>query len=122
MATSHILQLKTRIFAENLKRNRVDPAAVVVAEFSYYKKVDKSGPISCVDLVKTLREKLLKVGPLYSKINGNTLGCCAEINASNQVLYYRPNLCPGKIVFSKAIRPRTMQEVPQCKNCKLIFS
>lgn len=118
-----IRKLENRVIiqAKNYKTQKLYPATIIGAQFSYFKKIEKSGPIDCLKIVKKLRKKLLTIGELYSRQNGNTIGCCSEINASNQILTKRPNTELTKIKFTKAIRPRTMQEVPRCKNCKLTF-
>lgn len=118
---SKILETKAMSFALKCKRLKKYPSVVIGAEFSRFKRVDKSGPISPSSLVKTLRNKLSNIGTLFTKVNGNTVGCCAEINSANQILVCRPYLRLNQIEFSKAIRPRTMQEIPKCKNCKLTF-
>lgn len=116
---SRKLKNKTISFAKSFKRPF--PAVVVGAEFSYFKKVDKSKQIDSQILVKKLRDKLLTIGELYSKQNNNSIGCCAEVNCANQILILRPFADLNKIKFSKAYRPRTMQIIPKCKNCKITF-
>ena len=90
-------------------------------EYSYYKRVKSSAPINPNLLTKNLRSGLLQVGDLFTKVNRNTIGCCAEVNAANELLIARPFLLLNEFYFSKAIRPRTMQFVPTCKNCKQTF-
>lgn len=119
---SPILERKTKAKAEKLKKIKCYPAAVVGAESSYTKRINISGPIKPAILTAPLRKKLLILGNLYTEANGNTIGCCAEVNAANQVIIEKPFCKLPEINFSKAIRPRTMQEVAQCKNCKITFS
>jgi hypothetical protein len=118
---SPALERKNKRFALSLNRQKNYPSVVVGAEYSYFKKVDKSGPISPNIIVKTLRNKLLDLGELYTKVNGNCIGCCAEVNSANQILIRRPFVALREISFSKPIRPRTMQEVPVCLNCRITF-
>lgn len=118
---SKILETKAMAFALTCKKLKKYPSVVVGAEFSHFKRVDKSGPVSPSCLVKTLRNKLSNIGTLFTKVNGNIIGCCAEVNSANQILIQRPYLKLTQIGFSKALRPRTMQEIPKCKNCKLTF-
>lgn len=118
---SEKLERRTKAFSLNYKKDKMYPSVVVGAEFSYYKRVDKSGPINPNILVNTLKNKLGNIGNLFTKVNGNIIGCCAEVNSANQILIKKPFLKLNKIQFSKALRPRTMQEIPQCKNCKLTF-
>ncbi|OPC54597.1 hypothetical protein BAY06_12820 [Elizabethkingia anophelis] len=108
--------------AKSLKNQHKYPASIIGAKYSYFRKIDRSGPISPNIIVKKLRDQLNNIGELYTKHNGNTLGCCAEINASNQILERRPKIELKSIIFTKAIRPRTMQIIPTCKNCKLTFN
>jgi hypothetical protein len=118
---SEKLERKTNAVALNYKKDKMFPSAIVGAEFSYFKRVDQSGAINPNVLVKTLRNSLVTIGNLFTKANGNTIGCCAEVNSANQILLKRPFLKLNQINFSKALRPRTMQEIPKCKNCKLTF-
>lgn len=118
---SKILEKKTISIALNYKKDKMYPSAIVGAEFSYFKRVDKSGPINPNILVKNLRNSLVAIGNLFTRVNGNTIGCCAEVNCANQILKERPYLKLNQIIFSKAFRPRTMQEIPQCNNCKQTF-
>nr|WP_315247452.1 hypothetical protein [uncultured Flavobacterium sp.] len=118
---STILERKNINYALHLKREKKFPSVVVGAEYSYFKKVCRSGPISPNLIVDSLRNKLLRIGDLYSEVNGNSIGCCAEVNSANKILILRPFVPLKAISFSKPIRPRTMQEVPVCKNCKLTF-
>ncbi|AMP98693.1 hypothetical protein AY601_1781 [Pedobacter cryoconitis] len=120
--TSSFLENKNKNYALSLRGMGQYPSVVVGAEFSHIKVVDKSGPISPGVLVKSLRNRLTSLGTLYTIVNGNTLGCCAEVNSANKILEKRPSLEIYKINFSKALRPRTMQVVPKCKNCKKTFN
>jgi hypothetical protein len=115
------LEKKTKAVALSYAKVRRYPADVAGAEYSYYKRVDKSGPINPACLVRTLREKLVAIGNLLEKANGNTVGCCVEVNCANQLLIKGPDLKLNKIQFSSPLRPRTMQVVPICKNCKSTF-
>ena len=121
MASSS-LENKNRFYALSFKGTKQYPSAVIGAEYSHLKFVEKSGPISPSDLVASLKLRLLRLGTLYSKVNGNPVGCCAEVNSANKILERRPFVDLEKIQFSKALRPRTMQIVPTCKNCKQTFS
>lgn len=118
---SEKLERKTYAIALKYKKDKMYPSVLVGAEYSYFKRVDKTGPINPNDLVFSLKIRLSSIGKLFTKANGNTIGCCAEVNSANQLLIKRPFLKLNQIRFSKAIRPRTMQEIPNCKNCKLTF-
>lgn len=56
----------------------------------------------------------------------NTLGCCAEQHAANLLLQRTFGITRmytlERINFSKAYRPRTMEVIPMCNNCKRIFN
>lgn len=119
---SELLERKTMNLALKFKSNGRYPAAVVGAEKSNIKRVSQSCPVCPSILVNSLRNRLGALGELYSKANGNMVGCCAEVNAANSVLTCRSYLKPNEIKFSKALRPRTMQVVPMCKNCQKTFN
>ena len=53
---------------------------------------------------------------------GNFLGCCAEVHAANKLLFKAKYIDVEDIKFSDAIRPRTMQKIKTCKNCKTTFN
>ena len=97
------------------------PAAVVGASTS-----DGSTVISMSGKIpQTVAPKLLtaseNVGGIGNVNAGKTVGCCAEFHAANELMLKNPTLNPTKINFTPAIRPRTMEVVPPCKNCITIF-
>ncbi len=118
---SEALERKTRNYALKLKRSKNYVAMVVGAEFSRTKSVDKSKLLCSTDMVSKLKNRLKSLGNLYSKKNGNTIGCCAEVNAGNDILKKKPNLNLNQIRFSTPIRPRTQQKMKMCYNCKQTF-
>lgn len=113
---------KTRNYAVKLKKLHHYPAVVVGAEHSRHKSVASSGLLESNKMVKKLRHKLKTIGNLYERKNGNTLGCCAETNAGNKILIKKPYLSLNEIKFATPLRPRTMQIISTCKNCKLTFN
>ena len=119
---SQSLERRTTNYALRLKRHNYYPAMVVGAEKSRSKNVDKSGLLCSTEMVTKLKNKLKEFGSLYSKVNGNYIGCCAEVNAANNLLKKKPYLNLNQIVFSKPIRPRTMQKLKMCRNCKTTFN
>ena len=121
MAKMTVLERRGYKFALALQMRKDYPAAVVAAGKSYFKKVARSGPINPHLISHKLRAKLSNLGKMYSEVNGNTLGCCAEVNGANHIINRLPHLQTYEIEFSNARRPRTMQIVPPCKNCKLTF-
>ena len=77
-------------------------------------------PILANHLKSTLKVARLGEPSQQTKCK-NGVGRCAEPHAANMTL--NKTLCPiDDIVFSLAIRPRTMQIIPYCDNCKLSFS
>lgn len=122
MAKFITLERNAYKYALNLQIRKLYPAAVIAAGKSYYKKTGRSLPPSPPINSIILRQKLSSLGILYERVNGNLLGCCAEVNAADYVMSKLRYLKPNQIVFSNARRPRTMQIVPPCKNCKSIFS
>lgn len=70
--------------------------------------------------------KLLKILEEIAAISSvtpstNTIGKCAEIKAINNIYKLEPKLNITDITFTKAIRPRTLEKIPRCKNCTYIF-
>lgn len=117
---SPLLERKNWNYAVKLKGEGKRPAAVIGAEFRNSRKVDTSRPCD-PNVENVLRIKLLTLGSLYTRVNGNIIGNCAEVNASNQILIIYRYLNLNKIRFSKALRPRTMQVIKMCFNCKKTF-
>ncbi|MES2654691.1 MAG: hypothetical protein V4620_03830 [Bacteroidota bacterium] len=109
-------------FALKLQMRKEFPAAIIGAKSSYYSSVDKSGRNNSDVLFGKLRSKLLTIGNLYERHNGYLVGCCAEVQAANKVLFKSPYTNLNAIIFSNAIRPRTMQTIKTCKNCEITFS
>lgn len=72
-----------------------------------------------------LEKKLKSLGVIGKTRTGcdNVLGACAEPHAAQKVLsHFGKHMSLSQLVFSKALRPRTMENVPYCKNCKDTFS
>ena len=73
-----------------------------------------------------LRTKMETIGEIGKKANkphvkNYIIGNCAEQHAGNNLMRkYKVNKL-DTLHFSKAIRPRTMEIMPSCNNCKLIF-
>ncbi|HUH52069.1 MAG TPA: hypothetical protein VLZ11_08215 [Flavobacterium sp.] len=118
---SESLERKTRNYSLKLKKNKNYVAMVVGAEFSRSKNVNQSKLLCSSEMVSKLEKKLKTLGTLYTKRNGNTIGCCAEVNAGNDILRKKPYLNLDEIIFSTPIRPRTQQKMKMCNNCKQTF-
>ncbi len=97
------------------------PAVVVGAEYGRVWKIDRSR--ACYSNIhRILYKQLMTQGNLYQVINGNPLGCCAEVNASDKLLKrLNHHIELNTIQFSNPRRPRTNQIVPICDNCKITF-
>ena len=68
-----------------------------------------------------LYNKLLELGPIGAKVNGNIVGACAEPHAADEVMKKHRACGISDLQFSKAYRPRTCQHIKYCKNCKDTF-
>jgi hypothetical protein len=62
-----------------------------------------------------------EVGGVGAVNAGNTVGCCGEFRAANQLMPNNPSLNATDIKFTDAIRPGQMTTVAPCQNCKTIF-
>jgi hypothetical protein len=122
MAKYTILEKKAYKYALRLQMRGYHPAAIIAAGKSYYKKVGRSRPPSPHINSDKLRMKLSTLGQIYTQVNGNFLGCCAEVDAADYIMTKLRHLDPNQVDFSNARRPRTMQIIPPCKNCKSTFS
>lgn len=107
-------------YAMRLRNLGHDHAAVVIAKHKYYAAKDTSGqppdPIAI-----NLERKLLTIGDIGERVNGNLIGHCAEVRSSNKFLIIDNTIPLNRIIFSPAMRPRTMQEIPMCNNCRITF-
>ena len=120
--TADILERKAYLRALKLQKRKDFPAAIIAAGKSNFIKTDRTGPILPHIICFKLRIKLSSIGKLYTLKNGNYIGWCSEVNAANRILLRFPYLDLKEINFSKAIRPRTMQKIPTCTNCKNTFN
>lgn len=102
-----------------LLRNKGErPAAVIQAKALRTWKFGKSGKVA-FPLAGKLENKLLSLGEIGTKRFTSSIGYCAEVAASNRLLLQPAfkNFQTKDIIFSPALRPRTMQVVPRCQNC-----
>ena len=108
-------------FALNYNKCRKFVAMVCGAEYENMKICHESGLlIEEQDFYLKLKTKLLTFGNIGDKIDGASIGCCAEVNASNEI-YKNYNIELNEISLSKAYRPKTMQEREKCIVCKDTF-
>jgi hypothetical protein len=117
---SQILEKKTWNYAMKLKNLKLDPAAVIGVEYYNIKRVDRSTK-SRIHFVKRLRVALSRIGKINTVKNGNLIGGCAEAGAANKVLFVSKGIQIYDLQFSIARRPKTMQPVPTCLNCRQTF-
>ncbi len=72
-----------------------------------------------------LEKKLKSLGTIGGKKKkgcDNIIGACAEAHSAHKVMRHFGNRFTLKsIVFSQAVRPRTMEVVEYCENCKSTF-
>jgi hypothetical protein len=106
--------------AWEMNANKDHPAALIGAWHSSDYCTDTEGPVP-IPLAPVLETSLQTIAPLRSKVNGNYIGCCCEVRSSNQILEPKRYLSITDISFTPAIRPRTMQIVPRCRNCVTVF-
>lgn len=103
------------------------PAAAVTCSNGSHQVSDYSRGVKAQHVKEPLRSEMEKLGYIGEKRSdgscSNTLGCCAEQHAANSLQNRKYSKThPNRLQFSKAIRPRTMEEVAYCKNCKDIFN
>lgn len=113
--------LENRIwnYAKKLHQKKDGCAFASGAEFSFCKKIAKSGD-HMSDIVKSLRVELETFGVIGEKKFGSSIGYCAEAVAVNRVLENHPTRLKS-IIVGKAIRPKTLQYGKKCKICRNMF-
>ena len=115
------LENEVHEFALGYQKRRDFVAMVCGAEYDEMRKCNKSGLlINEQDFYLKLKNKLLTFGNIGDKVDNTSIGCCAEVNASNEI-YKKYNIELNEISLSKAYRPKTMQERGKCNVCKDIF-
>jgi RHS repeat-associated protein len=120
-ATMGELSNSVKNAASDLKASGHSPATVVGAELNGQTTIATSGTPPTT-IAPQLEGAVSELGGIGTKTaSGNTVGCCAEFNAGNQLLLNNPSATPGQINFTEAIRPRTGQTIPMCENCQKTF-
>jgi len=105
----------------HLQATKQSPATVVGAELNGSTAIATSGKIPG-KIAPALQQAANKIGGVGKKNGTNTVGCCSEFRAANQVLLENPTVRDAtRVKLTKAIRPRTGQQVPRCDNCSAIF-
>lgn len=108
------------------------PAIIVACSDNSNVVCDFSRGVKAIHLCNPLLHKLSSLGiigqkrkyivsgcEMYSK---NRLGYCAEQHAANKLYKKGSNCQLNNLSFSRAIRPRTGEQIDYCDNCQLIFS
>lgn len=103
------------------------PAAAVTCSNGSYKVSDYSRGVRADHVKEPLRSEIEALGSIGERRNDgschNTLGQCAEQHAASTLQNRKySSTPPAHLQFSKAMRPRTMEIVEYCKNCKDIFN
>lgn len=113
-------ELKTMVikYAIDERRNRDNINTVIGAEFESNRAIGHN-KAAITKLVSRLKSKLETLGSIGSKRPEcpYPIGNCAEVDASNKVLCRQSSIQLKDIIFSEAIRPRTMGLIPTCQNC-----
>lgn len=77
---------------------------------------------SCNPRLKRRLARLGDVGKKSANTNStNVIGKCAEVKAANQILRKSKKLDVPEIELTPAIRPRTLERIPRCPNCVVVF-
>lgn len=108
-------------YALSLHYKKERPAVVVGAKYLNSKSFARSGRMPDEDFFDRLIERLLKYGPIGSQYNGSSVGCCAEVNATNPIYHEYTSIELNSITLSTAYRPRTMEVKEKCQICTEIF-
>lgn len=93
-------------------------STVIGAEYNKIKKTGKNRGYKITKLHRRLKNRLKSLGAIGTiRVEcPYPIGNCAEVDAGNKVLRSKDTAL-NKIVFSEAIRPRTMEKQATCKNC-----
>ncbi len=96
------------------------PATVVGAELNGTSVIATSGQIP-TRIAPSLQRASSRLGGVGATNSGNTIGCCGEFRAANQLLLQNPSALPTQVNFTPALRPRTGGVIKPCDNCVGIF-
>ena len=102
-------------------------AAFVGAEYCQFNWYSANKPYKTEEelnkiLDSRLKNKLLSLGRLAHKLNGNYLGDCAEVHASDGVLKQIYKIRVDQISFTKAYKGGTLPIIHYCSNCLDTFN
>lgn len=116
---SPLLEKKIWSYAFKLKQKKDGSRYVSGAEYRLCRKVAKSGD-HLNGIVKELENELEEFGAIGSKLNGSSIGYCAEAVAVNRVLELNIKKL-SEIIVGSAIRVKTLQYRKKCKICRKMF-
>lgn len=114
-------------YKDSFRTEYYDLPAVAVTCFNGRNKTcDYSRGVNASHIKDPLRSEIEKLGRIGERRNDgsclNILGRCAEQHAASTLQNRRHSTTPpASLQLSKAMRPRTMEIVEYCKNCKDIF-
>ncbi len=115
------LLARTATTVDNLQATGQKPSVLVGAEVNGTKAIATSGEAPEV-IAPSLSKAADEIGGVGTKTaSGNTVGCCGEFRAANEVLLKNPKATPTQVKFTPAVRPRNGQVIPACENCTSIF-
>lgn len=123
-----IVKEKCQQISQKVKRSKQnktihDYPAVVVGCCAKYRQIiyiDSTSSRKVYSKVPTLYNALNTIGGIGTLRNGNIIGACAEPKAAFDVVL-DVHCALQNLRFSKAFRPRTLQVIPYCQNCKDVF-
>lgn len=103
------------------------PAAAVTCSNGKHRVSDYSRGVDETHVREPLKSAIEALGRIGKYRDDrschNALGHCAEQHAASTLQnQHHSTTDPKRLGFSKAIRPRTMEVIDYCKNCKDIFN
>ena len=114
-------------YEDSLRTEYYDlPAAAVTCCNGHYKASDYSRGVNASHIKDPLRSEIERLGRIGERRKDgsclNILGRCAEQHAASTLQNRKHSTTlPASLQLSKTMRPRTMEIVEYCKNCKDIF-
>jgi len=118
---SIILENEILEYALGFQKRRDFISMVCGAEYQETRKCNRSGRlVADANFYEKLMTKLLTHGKIGDKVGNTSVGCCAEVNAANDI-YIQYNIALNEIALSKAYRPKSMQIKEKCAICKSVF-
>ena len=123
----HIIKSQLKVLRYDKQKGKYwdYPAMASICHDKEYKKMKRGYSHSPKEtkwnqILRKKMEKLASIGK-RSRKEPYIVGNCAEQHAGNNYMnkYMEKDL--KQLYFSKAVRPRTMQEFDPCENCKYIF-